>query len=431
MNFGVAHCRYRGLVPALTLLCVGLGEAAFAQDSHSEQSGYENAPRFGGPSGVGETLEEDDREEGYRFGGIRNAAKPYFDWKDSVKAEYGLSFGLDYSALYHWSSESVGRSDEAAGGIFRFFGAWTLLDREGSNPGSIVYKVESRHRLGTRIAPQALGFEIGYAGLPAAQFGDSGWGLTNLHWKQKLNDGRFAFVVGIVDPTDYLNIYGLVDPLKTFSNLVFLTGDTIPAPSQGLGAAFGWYLSDQLYVVGGIADTNADPTDPIDNFDSFFDDQEYFTHVEMGWVSSFERPFFDNVHLTAWHADERDDARVRDGWGLALSATKFIDGRWMPFLRVGYAKDGGALSERSVSIGLGYYMPDSKDLLGIGLNWGRPSDTGVAPGLDDQYAIEVFYRLQLTPRFALTADVQLLIDPALNPDEDRIWVLGIRGRLAM
>jgi len=30
----------------------------------------------------------------------------------------------------------------------------------------------------------------------------------------------------------------------------------------------------------------------------------------------------------------------------------------------------------------------------------------------------------------ITTDLQLLINPALNPDQDSIWVFGLRARLA-
>ena len=86
---------------------------------------------------------------------------------------------------------------------------------------------------------------------------------------------------------------------------------------------------------------------------------------EVGWTSSFDRRYFDNVHLTAWHADERVDASTPDGWGVAFSAAKFIDDKWIPFFRVGYAEDGGALYERSVSTGIGRYWSDTKNLLGL------------------------------------------------------------------
>lgn len=108
-------------------------------------------------------------------------------------------------------------------------------------------------------------------------------------------------------------------------------------------------------------------------------------------------------------------------------ATKFINDGWMPFLRAGYSDDGGALLEASISAGIGYYMSDSRDLLGFGVNWGKPPGSG----LDDQYTAEIFYRLQLAQNLAITPDLQLIIDPALNPDENTIWVFALRARLAL
>jgi len=185
--------------------------------------------------------------------------------------------------------------------------------------------------------------------------------------------------------------------------------------------------TDNIYVVGGLADTNGDPTEPGDWFDTFFNDSEYFYHFEVGWTSSQDRIYLDNIHLTGWYADERENALVEEGWGLAFSAAWFVQDTWMPFLRAGYSDDGGALLEASVSGGIGYYFKESKDLIGFGLNWGRPPDSG----LDDQYTAELFYRLQLTQNLAITPDVQLIIDPALNPDENRIWVFGLRARLSL
>ncbi len=422
--------RIRGIgLVCVVLVLIALALPATAQEDSRTKSGYEDVPQFGGPGSVGANLREDDevKKPWFRIEGIDNALKPWFGWKGNLNKDYGLSFGLDYTALAQGVNESLGE-DNAAGGIFRFFGNWTVIGRDSGNTGSIVYKVENRHRLGTDIAPQDLGFEAGYLGIPGTAFSDyDGWGLTNLFWKQQLNQGRISFVVGGVDVTDYLDIYGLTNPWTHFQNLVFLTDPTIPAPNQGLGAALGAMATDNFYVVGGLADTNGDPTKPGDWFETFFDDHEYFYHFEAGWTSSQERIYFDNIHITGWYADEREKAQVEDGWGLAFSATKFINDTWMPFLRAGYSDDGGALLEASVSGGVGYYFKESKDLIGFGLNWGQPPDSG----LDDQYTVEVFYRLQVAQNLAITPDVQLIIDPALNPDENVLWVFGLRARLVL
>lgn len=397
-----------------------------------QQSRYGDVPQFGGPGSVGADLREDHevKETLFRFDGLQRTLKPYFDYKGRINERNGLALSFDYTALYQGASESAGE-DDAASGIFRFYGSWTALGRESGNTGSLVYKIENRHKLGTEIVPQDLGFSTGYAGLTAAPFTDIRWALTNLFWQQRLAEGRVTIQAGVVDTTDYVDVYGLTNPWTQFSNLAFLTDPTIPAPNQGLGAVVGAMLTPNVYAVGGIADSNGDPTEPDDFFSSFFDDAEFFSHIEVGWTPSQERIYFDNAHLTYWHADERELAGVKQGWGLAFSATRFIDETWMPFLRLGYAEDGGALWDRSVGLGLGYYRKARSDLLGFGVNWSRPSETGVGPGLDDQYTAELFYRLQLSQNFALTPDVQLLIDPALTPEQSSIWVFGLRARLAL
>ena len=78
-------------------------------------------------------------------------------------------------------------------------------------------------------------------------------------------------------------------------------------------------------------------------------------------------------------------------------------------------------------MGVGHYFQKSKDLLGFGLNWGRPPDSE----LDDQYTAELFYRLQLTQNLAVTPDVQMITNPALNQGEDTMWISGLRTRLAL
>jgi porin len=401
---------------------------AAAQEDPKTKSGYEEVPQFGGPSSVDGSLREDDevRKPWFRLERVDRALQPWFGWKGDLNKNYGLSFGLDYSALGQKPSDSLGK-DNAAGGIFRFFGNWTVIGRESGNTGSFVFKVEHRHRLGTDIAPQNLGFEAGYLGITGTAFTDYGWGLTNLFWKQRLNQGRISFVAGAADVTDYLDVYGLINPWTSFQNLSFLTNPTIPAPNQGLGAAVGAMATDNFYVVGGLADTNGDPTEPGLWFDTFFNDNEYFYHFEVGWTTSQDRIYFDNFHLTGWYADERKKAGVESGKGLAFSVAWFVNDTWMPFLRAGYSDGGGALLEATASVGVGYYFKESKDLFGLGLNWGRPPQNE----LDDQYTAEIFYRLQLTQNLAITPDVQLIIDPALNPQESSIWVFGIRARLAL
>ncbi|MFK8043095.1 carbohydrate porin, partial [Congregibacter sp.] len=195
-----------------------------------------------------------------------------------------------------------------------------------------------------------------------------------------------------------------------------------------VGVAYGTMLGDNFYLIGGITDTNGDPSRPFDGFENFVNEGEYFKSIELGYTSSQERIIFDNYHMTLWHKDEQDEAGVPDGWGLAFSASRYVGDKLMPFVRGAYTDDGGSLLQRSLSAGLGYQPQSMDGLLGVGINWGEPNETTFGKGLAEQQAIEVFYRADLGKHVAVTGDVQYIQDPALNPAEDRIWMLNLRAR---
>ena len=314
----------------------------------------------------------------------------------------------------------------------RFFGSWDLVGRESGSTGGVVWKVEHRHRY-TAIPTSAFGFNLGYAGLIEPPFSNQGLRWTNLYWRQRWKEGRVSLFAGFLDATDYVDVYALASPWTGFLNFAFSTGTlTMAVPNDAtLGVAAGGMLSKNVFLIGGLVDRNADPTAPFDGFGTFFNDNEYFKSVEIGWTPSQDHLYLDNAHLTFWHADERREAGEPNGWGLNASFTRYLGGKWLPFVRAGYAKDGGGLMQKSVSLGFGYQLVPKGDLLGVGFNWGQPNEDTFDPGLRDQYTFEVFYRWQLTPRLAISPDLQLLVNPALDPDQDRIWVFGFRVRLAL
>jgi len=359
-----------------------------------------------------------------------NFMRGYFNWKDRIKNENGVGFGGDYSFAYLNSTNSPG-ADDAFGGMYRLFGTWEATSDGKGNSGALIWKVEHRHAYGDNVPPGSLGFETGYIGLFLPPFSDQGTRLTNLYWRQRMKGGDLVFVGGFVDSTDYMDVYMLASPWTGYFNFAFSTGAaTIPVPNEGLGMALGGYLNDNLYMIAGFADSNSDPAHPGDGFDTFFSDREYFKHIEIGWNTTRETAFLNNVHLTLWQADERVAAATPDGWGANLSWSRSVNDHWITFIRGGYAKDGGSLLEKSLSAGFAYQTVSGGNQLGAAYNWGEPNESSWGSGLDDQHTLEVFYRIQLWKEFAITPDVQYIQNPALNPDDSSLWVFGLRARLA-
>jgi len=387
------------------------------------------ATQLTGPDAVPNQL-IDDQADKPDLVGTEPVGKRWDEWKARLKERSGFDFGVDYNALGFAATESLG-DDTSASGVFRIYGTWDLIGRDGPNTGSLVFKIENRHTY-TDVPPSEFGPEIGYAGLNHCCFSDAGWRATHLFWQQRFADGRGVSYIGWLDITDYVDVYALASPWTGFSNLAFATGSGSMGglPDGAFGAMVGGFLTDQVYTVGGIADANADASDLGGGLDTFFNDFETFKTLELGWTSAQEQLFLDNAHITLWQIDERDEAGTPDGWGVNFSLTKAVADHWLPFLRGGWAEDGASLYQGSLSAGFGYSSVPGRDLLGVGLNWSRPNRDTFGAKLDDQYTLEVFQQWQVTERVQITPSVQLIKDPALNPSEDFTAVFGLRGRIA-
>jgi porin len=103
--------------------------------------------------------------------------------------------------------------------------------------------------------------------------------------------------------------------------------------------------------------------------------------------------------------------------------------RWLAFLRVGYGDGGGALLERSISTGVAHRGGGRRGAFGLGVNWGRPNHDLFGADARDQYTLEAYYRLQLGTHTSITPDIQVVKDPALDPGQDVVWVVGLRARV--
>ena len=172
-------------------------------------------------------------------------------------------------------------------------------------------------------------------------------------------------------------------------------------------------------------------SDTGSTIDDFFTENEHFYMFEVGISGLAQKgtPIqargpsdTNNVHLTGWYRNGNE--KGPRAYGVVFNANQMLGDSIMWFVRAGWSE--GWVTDRAVSVGLGWRPPSTSDLLGVGVGWQRPA----TPGVRSQYVSEVFYRFQVTPNFAISPDVQLIIDPAKNPTTDTLWVFGLRSRIA-
>ena len=386
--------------------------------------GYtETTPAFAGPISPQGEIEETDRElePAFRFPQIDAAFQPWRDWKSNANKEHGVQLSAHYSTLYQGLSDSLTGEDQASGGVLRATLKWTLTGRDTGDEGALNVMVDHRHGL-RDVTPADLASQAGYIGLTGLFYNDIGLALINLNWTQSLNGGKAGLVVGRYDPNDYQNVLGMVNPWTLFSNLATNLDTTVALPDSSWGISGGSWLTDNWYVLGGVNDANGAGNDDLEFFDG---GAEFYKYFHVGWSPSKGERYFRNVHVLAWHVDDREDAGLESAHGISFAANWTFDDRWMPYARLGFSKGLAPIYNESVTLGFIRKFLYRSDVVGLSVNHGSPPDDS----LRDQTTIEAFWRYQFSQGLAITPSVQLLLDPALNSDEDEVWVWGLRFRL--
>jgi porin len=392
----------------------------------------EDNTAFGGPAGVSREQQDiADLLDAYRIDNRNIYMKSWYDWKTRLKERIGLSFGINAQIVYAGVSDTLGEEDDAAGGIYRIQGEWVLFSRGSSHPGSIVFRIENRSRIGSGIPPASLRTEIGAAATdPVFAYSDNfGTDFSVLAWQQLFADKRVGIAVGLLDFSAYLDAYYFQTISRGFLNRSFILSPTLATTGIGaMGAVGKAMLGDHFWIGGGGYDANAKSGDP--DFNSW-DSGELLKHVEIGWTPDFNRRGTDRVQLTYWHKDALVDKDTPKGSGWLTSYSWKAGEHYMPFVRAGRSDGGGgALARRSVSAGFSRRMA-FQDWLTIGVGWNRPSEKTHGSGLGSEKVLEASYLWQITANTSLLPDLQLIFDPANQAEEDLIWTTGLRLRVTL
>jgi porin len=355
--------------------------------------------------------------------GIDRALAPWYALKQRLHQDHGLWFVVNYSALYQRATASKTGIGYAAGGVFDTYGVWVPFARGTGWEGLLGFRIADQHPYGRSVPPSRFGAELGSSWGTALAFDRRELVPIELWWEQHLFQDALRIRVGKLDPYTIFDPLSLSHPFEGFMSHPLTLNSAIAWSGSGAGALVRFNMGEGFYVHGGIFDANGNQRD----LDTFFERKEYLTMAQLGWNPSFAFGKGD-YRLMLWKADKRTIAGVAEGSGVAIIAEQEV-GNLMPFLRYGNATGGATFLKNMVAAGLGFrkIFGRQSDVLALGAIWGEP----LFPGLRTQYGLEAYYRLQVTNEFALTPDVQLIFNPANNPNVDCIAVFSLRARLSL
>ncbi|WP_376099927.1 carbohydrate porin [Roseomonas sp. CCTCC AB2023176] len=358
--------------------------------------------------------------------------------------DHGITFFASYQQLAQYATDTRPgvRQDWAVGGWFGYGATWTPIDRGGDYEGTFVFRGGWRGALGgnnTWPAP----FGLANLGSAWSAYEFTSWNnrfaVEDLFYEQHI--GRnFNFRIGNQAPQATLNFFRFKDARTGFTASPLAFHDTIPYPAFGAGLSFRWRsFADGFYVNGALNDMNGSPGQRGLDW-STLNANQLFSGVEVGHQWRRPNGEFDHLSLLVFYAGTRrtfnvDTSPNSPGGGFKING-ELQRGRVVGFASYTYneARGGGistTFTNHTAVAGAAYLRP-------FGINgeaavagmWSRPF-SNLIPGLArrDQYGVEAYWNIAVTPNSTLTPGVQLVVNPAFNPSVDFIAIPQIKFRV--
>jgi len=356
-------------------------------------------------------------------------------------AKYAASeLGLRYT-LYQ-SLTAVSMSDFASGSralqyyTATFLGKWAVTEvPEDGRAGWL--STEANVQLGLSPASRTQSPQANLATLvnPLATVGgpNGGW-ISELAWQESLADGKVVLVAGLVDQSNYLDANTYANNSHgQLLNSALVNSMVIPFPFNNLGFNLQWQPTKGWYAMFGTGANNQSAGySPFDGLS--VNNWSYL--LELGFTPEDMLGLGPGAYrLQPFVATVRQ--QTQEGIGLNLEQQLGKDSAIAWFGRFGVGGSQVALDGAAAQIasGLaleaplkhaGLFPKRVSDYLAAGFIWSQPSAVLKPAAHSNEYGFETTYVLQLTPLVSLQPDLQVIWDPARNPNADHLVVLQLQ-----
>ena len=287
-------------------------------------------------------------------------------------------------------------------------------------------------------------------GVNADAIGNRTMDVVELFYEGPLFGEAVNLMIGKIDFTAVFDSSAYADDETTqFLNGAFVDDPTIPFPDYSLGAVLTWNLTDSWYVMGGVADAQADGRES--GFNTTFHKEDYFFYVlETGItprLRSAKGPLRGAYRAGLWY-DPQDKQRFsssktrRDDTGFYLSFDQLSwkenddaeDTQGLGFFgRYGWASSKVNEVTNFWIAGIQYQglIPDrDDDVLALGFAQGIFSNQAAAYIDDYETVCELYYNAQITSRLAISPSIQYIANPGGDGTTSDAVVLGVRAQIS-
>jgi len=351
-----------------------------------------------------------------------------------------LTFGLDAALYGQWASETLTGANKLATLTWQFAGSWQLRRLERWGTSSLGWTFVGSRSIGDGPSDETMSGNVGSISGLNANVVPNAAAVDELFWRHASADRRWTLLVGRVDQAGHFDANRVAnDGYSQFLAFAFENNPSIPWPTYGgFGGLLRLDLGADRYLLASVAAAgNEDPRIPW----STGGHEGWNQMLELGGAYSLPGLGRGHLRLTPWHSRIPGAA----GFGLALNLDQELGSpiradrtsperrahtRSIGFVRAGVGEPAVTPVQSFVSAGIALEQPFGRprDEMALGVAWSRPSP-GV--GQRNETLIEAYYRFALSPALSLTPDVQVVIDPTLNPAARDSVVLGLRLHLSL
>ena len=244
--------------------------------------------------------------------------------------------------------------------------------------------------------------------------------VRELYWAQELG-GRFRYSLGWID-SSYRYDFNVVanDDAANFVSAALVNTPSIPFPENSFGLDGQWRIGERVDMHAGIYQTSCDSTGLL-----CLDKptrEAWLAPVEATYRIDLDGLGHGSYRLLGFASREG----ASRGTGLSISIDQQV-GRFTAFLRASVADPDVTEVRRFISAGFGYAAPFGRswDAVGFGFARGKPSDSL----LHAETILESYWLVRTSPFVSVTPHVQIVLNPAKNPQRDRISLVGLRVQI--
>ena len=338
---------------------------------------------------------------------------------------YGLRYALQQTFTYASMSDGVSGSSSLGNYNLHLPVKWSVFDARGSagTAGWLSAEIGYQTAIGSSGPTQTAQTNLGTITNPTGFWSThSGFGVPELAWQQSFDAGHVVLLAGVVDQGNYLDTNAYANNGRgQFINSALINSMVLPLPAYNYAVNLQWQPSHDWYTLLGYSVGNASAgQSPGTNFSW----ESWSLEWEVGYAPSDVFGLGPGVYRIQPFLAR--NGTVQGGLGFNLQQQLGPNSPFGWFGRFGFGGSqvsGGAKAQ----VGTGFVMQAplkyaglvsqlSNDLLGAGFVWSQPSATTQTVYHENEYVLETFYTLQLSPMSQLQPDLQIVWNPAFNPN---------------